>query len=269
MRASVQANGGGDFETDMKKAYGQGLADCFRIGAAPTLVSRTLDFPLIAVTQIVCNLENNGLTAPIPRQDAFLVTLQLRDCPSHDLWIDGKSVKTAPLAAGTTSIYDLRRSPVVNSISPFHNLHFYFPRRVLDAVADGADTRLLDDLPHNPGIGMDDPVLRGLGLSLLPAFRQSDEGATLFVDHVTTAAAAHLSHLFGARTTNGVLALAPWQEPRARELLRDGADPVSVAQLARECGLPAAQFAAAFRMSTGLLPHRRPTRQRAKPGSAS
>jgi AraC-like DNA-binding protein len=233
------------------------------------LVSRTLDVPLIAVTQIVCNLANNGLSAPIPRQNALLVTLQLRDCPAHDLWIDGKSVKTAPLAAGTTSIYDLRRNPVVNSISPFHNLHFYFPRRVLDAVADGADRRLLDDLPHNPGTGMDDPVLRGLGLSLLPAFRQSDEGATLFVDHVTTAAAAHLSHLFGVCTTAGVSALAPWQERRAKELLRDHADPVSVAQLAQECGLPAAQFAAAFRMSTGLLPHRWLRKHRVKPGSRS
>lgn len=239
----------------MKRAYGQGLADCFRIVAAPTLVSRTLDHPLIAVTQIVCNVENNGLTAPIPRQDAFLVTLQLRDCPSHDLWIDGKPVRTAPLSAGTTCIYDLRRRPVVNSVSPFHNLHFYFPRRVLDAVAEGADLSGFDDLPHNPGIGIDDPVLRGLGLSLLPAFQQSDEDATLFVDHVTTAAAAHLSQLFGKHAGAPARALRTRQLRRAKEILRDHSDAVSIEQLARECGLPAAQFAAAFRMSTGLLPH--------------
>jgi len=239
-------------------AYGQNLADCFRIDRAPSFVSRTLRHWEMAVTQITCDVENNGLSALLPREDAFLVTLQLRDCPEHDLWLDGRAMKTEPLSAGTTCIYDLRRSPVVNSISPFRNLHFYFSRNALDAAAEGDDTSVLDALPHNPGVGMDDQVIRSLGSSLLPAFERPGEVTTLFVDHITTAAAAYVSRLFaGAQVSPPTNGLARWQEQRAKEMLRTRLDGViSVAQLARECGLSSRAFSSAFRKSTGRLPHR-------------
>ncbi|MFL6602510.1 MAG: helix-turn-helix domain-containing protein [Steroidobacteraceae bacterium] len=239
-------------------AYGQNLADCFRIDRAPSFVSRTLRHSEIAVTQITCDVENNGLSALIPREDAFLVTLQLRDCPAHDLWLDGRAMKTEPLTAGTTCVYDLRRSPVVNSISPFRNLHFYFSRTALDAAAEGDGTSMLDALPHNPGVGMDDQVIRSLGSSLLPAFERPDEVTTIFVDHITTAAAAYVSHLFvGPRVSPPTNGLTHWQEQRAKEMLRARLDGVlSVAQLARECGLSSRAFSSAFRKSTGRLPHR-------------
>jgi AraC family transcriptional regulator len=239
-------------------AYGQHLADCFRLGAPPTFVAQTLNRSGIAVTQIVCNVENNGLTAPIPRQDAFLVTLQLRECPSHDLWIDGKAMKTGHLAAGTTCIYDLRHSPIVNSISPFRNLHFYFSRTALDNIAAGDGTSGLDTLRHNPGFGIDDPVIRGLGLSLLPAFEQPDEASALFVDHVTNAVAVYFAGRFGSAPAGASrLGLARWQEERAKELLTARLDGrVSIRELARECGLSARSFSRAFTQSTGLPPHR-------------
>jgi AraC family transcriptional regulator len=239
-------------------AYGQNLANFFHLGTAPSFISRTLSHSQIAVTQIVCNEENHGLTA-IPREDAFLVTLQLMDCPAHDLWIDGKAVKTGPLAAGTTCVYDLRRNPTVNSISPFRNLHFYFPRNALDAAADGGDTSSLDSIPHNPGLGMDDAVIRGLGMSLLSAFeRPGDEVSGLFVEHITTAAAAYVARLFGAAPETSVTGgLARWQEERTKEMLSSRLDGVvSIAQLARECGLSARAFSSAFQQSTGMLPHR-------------
>jgi AraC family transcriptional regulator len=239
-------------------AYGQNLADCFRLGAPPTFVTRTLNQSEIAVTQIVCNIENNGLTAPIPRQDAFLVTLQLRECPLHDSWIDDKPMKTGHLAAGTTCIYDLRQNPVVNSVSPFRNLHFFFSRTALDSIADGNGTSGLDSLRHNPGIGIDDPVIRGLGLSLLPAFKRPGEASALFVDHVTSAMAAYFVGHFGSPPAEPSPAgLACWQEERAKELLSTRLDGrVSIAELARECGLSARSFSRTFIRSTGMPPHR-------------
>jgi AraC-like DNA-binding protein len=246
--------------------YGQNLADCFHLMRAPSFVSHTLRHSELAVTHIVCNVENNGLTAPIPREDAFLVTLQLRESPAHDLWLDGKAVKTAALSAGTTCIYDLRQSPIVNSISAFANLHFYIPRNALDAAADGGDTSIFDALPHNPGIGIHDPVIRSLGMSLLPAFERPDEVVPIFVDHITGAVAAYVAHMFddACKATaacsyprgpakNG---LAQWQEKRAKEMLSARLDGViSIAQVAKECGLPARAFTSAFRESTGELPH--------------
>lgn len=239
-------------------AYGQNLADCFRIERAPSFVSRTLRHCEIAVTQITCDVENNGLSAPIPREDAFLVTLQLRDCRAHDLWLDGRAMKTKPLTAGTTSVYDLRCSPMVNSISPFRSLHFYFSRNALEAAAEGGDTSALDALPHNPGVGMDDQVIRSLGSSLLPAFERPDEVTMIFVDHITTAAAAYFSHLFvGAQVPPPTDGLAHWQEQRAKEMLRAQLDGViTVAQLAKECGLSSRAFSNAFHKSTGRRPHR-------------
>ena len=90
--------------------YGQRLGDIFSLKTAPAFATRTLRKTEIAVTDIRCDGENNGLTKPIPREDALLVTLQLRDCPRYDLWLDDKPVTTGPLEAGVTCFYDLRRT---------------------------------------------------------------------------------------------------------------------------------------------------------------
>jgi AraC family transcriptional regulator len=239
-------------------AYGQSLADCFRLERAPTFVSRALRHSIVAATWIDCDIEDNGLTEPLPREDALLVTLQLRDCPKHDLWIDGKATPTAHLPAGTTCVYDLRCNPIANSISPFRQVAFYFPRRALAMAAEDDDGPQVDTQWHNPGLGMNDGVIRGLGLSLLPAFEHPDQAMTLFVDHVTTAAAAYIVRLFGSAGSAAPSAsgLAPWQERRAKELLRARLDgSLSIARLARECGQSPRTFSEAFRKATGVLPH--------------
>ena len=172
-------------------AYGEQLGSTFHLKSAPAFVTQALRKTEIAATYIRCDIENNGLTAPIPREDAFLIALQVRDCPLHDMWIDGRPVETGHLAAGTTCIYDLRRSPIANSISPFETVHFYLPRAALDAIADIENRPKVDNIDHNPGIGVDDPVTCGLGSALLPAFQRADEVNCLFVDHITVAVAAH------------------------------------------------------------------------------
>jgi AraC family transcriptional regulator len=241
----------------MRGAYGQGLADCFRLEAAPAFVSRAPRHAQMAVTRVVCNVENNGLSEPIPREDAFLVTLHLRDCAAHDLWIDGKSMRTGPLAAGITSIYDLRRSPIVNSISPFDTLYFYFSRGALDAAADGEDTSCLDCLTHNPGLGVDDPVIRGLGWSLLPAFEYRNEVTPLFVDHVTTATAAYVARMFiNKSTVPHTRCLSRVQEMQAKAVLDANlSGGLTVAQLAQHCGVSVRALSSAFRKATGLFPY--------------
>jgi AraC-like DNA-binding protein len=241
----------------MSGAFGQNLGDYLRVDKASAFTTRTLRHSQIAVTQIVCDVENNGLTTPIPAEDAFLVTLQLRDCPSHELWLDGKPMRTQPLPCGTTSIYDLRRSPMVNSVSAYRNLHFYFSRAALQAAADEDGQKMLDELPHNPGIGLDDPVLRGLGYSLLPAFEKPREANPLFVDHIATAAAAYVAGLFRpARFPAVPGALTKWQESRVKEMLvQTQRSSVAIAQLAKACGLSGWAFTRAFRRTTGQLPH--------------
>ena len=44
-------------------------------------VTRSLQTSKITVTEIKCDIVNNGLTAPIPREDAFLITVQTMGLP--------------------------------------------------------------------------------------------------------------------------------------------------------------------------------------------
>ncbi|MDH2385508.1 AraC family transcriptional regulator [Bradyrhizobium sp. CER78] len=240
-------------------AYGQRLADVFQLERAPAFVTRSLQKSTIAVTEIKCDLHDHGLTAPIPREDAFLITLQLRDCPRHDLFIDDRQVPTSHLQPGSICIYDLRSSPVANSISAFHSLHFYVPRAALDAIADMEDCGRVDEFNNRPGLGTRDATLAGLGAALLPAFQRPDEATPLFVDHLTIATTAHTLKTYGVRarlSPSTIVTLAPWQEARVKEILASRLNgDIFVSDLARECGLPTGAFLRAFRASIGVSPH--------------
>jgi len=51
--------------------------------------------------------------------------------------------------------------------------------------------------------------------------------------------------------------LASWQQRRVKELMSASLnDEIPLSRLANECGLSVRQFARAFRVSTGLPPHR-------------
>ena len=80
-------------------AYGDRLGEAFRMQNAPTLITRALHKSTMAVTELRCDQRNFGRTAPIPLEDAYLVALQLRACPDHDLYFDGRRERrTTPRA---------------------------------------------------------------------------------------------------------------------------------------------------------------------------
>ena len=57
--------------------------------------------------------------------------------------------------------------------------------------------------------------------------------------------------------------LAPWQERRAREILRANIKRgVALKEVARECGLSVGHFSHAFRRTLGVAPHKWLTEQR-------
>ena len=177
-------------------AYGETLRRTFRTEEAPTFVARTLHKSKIAVTEIRCDQENRGLTEPIPREDAFLITIQLRDVGRHGLFLDGKEVRTSFLPAGTTNIYDLRSSPIANSMSSFHHVSFYLPRPAMAEVAEREGLDVVDTFDQNPGEGVRDSVMHSLARALMPSFRTPETSDRLFVDHITIAATAHAVKLY-------------------------------------------------------------------------
>ena len=241
-------------------AYGERLGRSLRVAAAPCLMTRTMRLASAAITEVRADDPTKEMSGPIPREDAFLVALQLRAYPRHFYWEDGQQQAPASLPAGCTTLYDLKRDPRFLINAPFHSLHVYLPAATLDAVADEAGARRTETLSYQPGAGVEDPVVRALFTALKPALARPMEADVLFVSTVLLAVATHVAATYGsmaqphARARGG---LARWQRDRAEALLLAHLDRhVEIADLARECGLATSHFARAFRHTFGTSPHR-------------
>jgi AraC-like DNA-binding protein len=239
-------------------AYGDNLGSRFRLDRAPFVALRALRKSQLAVTEIV-NEHPDLRTLPIPPEDAFLVHVMTRDCITHDLYVDNKSVAPDPFPTGVTALYDLTRDPIAEMYSPTGCLSFYLPRSALEQIAEDFGVRRVLNLEFRHGRAYDDPVMRSLTGALIPAFARPDQVNTLFVDQIGLAFRAHIAQTYGGmqpvrpRVRGG---LAGWQERRAREIMsEDLSGEVPLAQLARECGLSASHFTRAFRQSVGMAPH--------------
>jgi AraC family transcriptional regulator len=243
----------------MTEAYGQRLGEALRVENGPAIVTRALRTADIAVTEIRCEGPLPEMCGPIQREDAFLVTLHLRDSRNREYWEDGRRVSVCDLRAGESCLHDLKRDPAA-LYKAFHSLVFYLPRAALDAIADEANAPRIRDLSYEPGAGVNDLTISGLGSLLLPALSRFDQVNRLFVDHVLLAVGVHVAQTYGGmrpmwRPARG--GLAPWQERRATELLlvniKRG---VALKELARECGLSVAHFSRAFHRTLGVAPHK-------------
>jgi AraC-like DNA-binding protein len=226
----------------------------------PRSSQKTLKRAEIAVTHLQCRRPNQGLTDPIPIEDADLVACHNEDCIDRELWIDGKTVRKLPFLKGQTTFYDLRTNPIAYMRSTSNCLMFYLPRSAFSAIADEGDAPRIEDLQHPPGVGADDPVMRALTAAILPAFENPDTASRLFLDHTTLAVATHLAHAYGGRRlslrpTRG--GLSHRNERRAKEIIDANLNgDVSVTMLAQECRMSASHFSRAFQQSVGVTPHR-------------
>ena len=243
----------------MTEAYGQRLGERFRVDNAPAIVTRALRKADIAVTEVRCDNPLSEMSGSIQREDAFLVGLHLRDFPNREHWEDGRGTQVSDLRAGESCLYDLKRGPGALLDKPYHSLVFYLPRAALDAIADEANARRIGDLSYKPGAGVNDVTISNLGRLMLPALRHPDQADLLFVDHVLLAVGVHIAQTFGgmrpmSRPVRG--GLAPWQERRAREILRANIKRgVALKEVARECSQSVGYFSHAFRRTMGVAPH--------------
>jgi len=77
-------------------------------GRALAEYTRALHKSTLVVTELKFGRPNVGRTAPIPREDAYLIALPFLPCHDHDLYFDGRLIKPMNWFPGATSIYDLR-----------------------------------------------------------------------------------------------------------------------------------------------------------------
>jgi AraC family transcriptional regulator len=245
MHPPIRSRGDARFSEDMRAAFG---------GARPVAAQlRELRFGSFTVMDVRCDAPEYGCSAPIPTQDARLVALQLRDNVNYDIWEDGKRLDCLPATRGTVNIYDLNRSVVSASASPFHSLTFTLPARAFDASDEaGSDLK-----PWPSRTALLDPVIQGLGMALLPALADPDRAPRMFIEHVLLALRAHLVQRFEGQSTSQRGGLSSRQLKRAQSFVEAHlSENISLTDVAASCSLSAAHFAREFRQSTGLPPHR-------------
>jgi AraC family transcriptional regulator len=238
-------------------AFGHRMADYLRPDAAHPVSVQALRRERLAVTRLRCDTGLSQTTAPIPSEKAFVVILQLRDLPFHELWLRGKPVPVGHYPERGVSILDLVEQPTMSLPNPFDWMQFYVTRATLDEIADEYSARRVSELswPH----GAIDAVTNHLGLTILPALDRPEQTNRLFLDHAMFALNVHFAQAYGGMrlapfTVRG--GLAPWQERRSKEMISDRLEgDVSLAELATECRLSRSHFARAFKKTTGQSPH--------------
>jgi AraC-like DNA-binding protein len=246
-------------------SFGEALGR--RLNAQATaFVTRTLPRATIAVTELRYENPQNVLSTPPIEEDAFLVAVHLKYFARYEYWENGKAAPVSILRPGETIIYDIKRQPTFHLNSAFHSVHFYLSRAALDAFADEAGGRRIDELHYKPAVSHADPILHGVAEALLPLFRNPDQANRLFMDHMMLGVGHHVADRYGgmcsvARPVTG--GLTQYQERRAKELLTENmSGNMPLATLARECGLSLTHFSKAFRKSVGVPPHKWLTHQR-------
>jgi AraC-like DNA-binding protein len=230
-----------------------------RLSDEHTPVIKTIQKNPLAATRCRLDAPFEEMTNPPPREDAYMIVMQVNGTNSRELWLDGKSTRTEPLNAGGVVFHDMRQIPRFYFHDPLDSVNYFLSRKTLDSIADDADAPRISDLKFTPGVGVMDPVVGQLTRLLLPAFDSPDQVSRLFADHISLALGTHVAQVYGGMRS--VVAprrggLATWQERRAKDVMSANLQgDISTADVARECALSAGHFARAFRRSTGLSPH--------------
>ena len=108
----------------MTEGYGRRFGERLRVKNAPAMVTRALRNADIAVTEIRCDNPPLEMTGAFQREDAFVITLHLRDRPNREYWEDGRRALVCDFRAGESCLYDLKRDFSALLDKPYHTLFF-------------------------------------------------------------------------------------------------------------------------------------------------
>jgi AraC family transcriptional regulator len=212
-----------------------------------------------AITRIVRKRPGHGLTDIGAKSESYVACVHLEQFAGCDVWRDGQREGTDPLGIGVMHINDMRHSWRADIQNPFDVVNFCIPQSTLDEVTSEDGNSRISELRCPISAARVDTVMTNLALALLPALGKSDQTNRLFVDHTARAITVHLANTYGIcrfRTHCCRGGLAPWQEKRAKEMLRAKlAGDISLKELASSCRLSAGYFSRAFKQSVGCAPY--------------
>lgn len=199
--------------------------------------------------------------------DGYYVSVQIQPLRHAEIWRNGRHLTTTSAPSAGVHFFDMRERWRALVHTSFQSVTFAVPRESLIEAVDGRQAGPSIELPGFREEHVD-TTLRHLAMALEPAFKRPSEVSRLFADHVLAAAAQHLVSAYRRSAIEPVSpagGLAPWQRRRVCDRLLVSLDgEISIAELARECGLSPGYFAKAFRTSFGLPPHRWLMRERVR-----
>lgn len=227
---------------------------------------QTLDVGSFAHHGISCAHFLRTWTDPNPLEanpviDSFMVIIPMQFVPAHGGWMDGRRLEFPAHAAGSVGYVDWRQCWVADLHAPFETMNFFIPLNSLHELSDEFGRPRIDSLSCHASAQaeVDDHAL-GLAASMLPILRHPHEASALLADYVFGAVRLHMAVRYGGlrvteRRRGGKL--AAWQQRRCMEIMLDDlAADIDVEAVASACGLSSRQFERAFRMTTGMPPHR-------------
>jgi AraC-like DNA-binding protein len=214
----------------------------------------------IVITHVVRKGPGHGMTEPQAADCAYSARVYLDGFDACDVWRDEQPVPSTALMPGAMLINDMRHTWRANPTSPFNVVNFFIPQNAVDEIAEEQGARRGAALRGPADTGWTDTTFRDLARSLLPALAAPEQANTLFTDHLTRAAVAHLAANYGslqAKSQPRRSGLAPWQERRAKDMMMaDLSGNISLSELAMACRLSLSHFSGAFKRSFGCPPHR-------------
>jgi AraC-like DNA-binding protein len=174
-----------------------------------------------------------------------------------DGWGEDCRIKVTPCNFGAVITYE--REVLDESQHAYDKACLYLRSTPVAGEGPVSGQPATSGIPANDA-GDGEAIFNALSRILLSAIGRPEEGSEQFILHVALALRVHAErYRLGvqplSRTSRG--GLAPWQERRAKALMEAELDgPVPMGQIAGACGISVAHFARAFKLTTGLPPHR-------------
>lgn len=225
----------------------------------PDVSASTLNGGLLSVSRFVRRTPGHGQSDAHMQEDAYMLSLQRHDYRG-DLWLDGQKVDFGGSRGGNFTLYDYSRVWKADLRSAFDCVNFHISRRALLALEEEIGPRPFEGFNLLPGADITDPVVQGIVGSIVPMLNGRSDTNQLVLDYIGTGLLIHLAATYGAAPqASGFVrgGLTPLQLSRATSLLDANLDGrLNLTDIARECGLSPSYFARAFKVSTGMPPHK-------------
>lgn len=228
-----------------------------RFVGATTIARRAGDFSSKSRFDAI-RLTSPGLgkemTGRIPVEEKYIVSIQLQRIGKHELWKAGKLSNSLPYEQNSVNIVHLAEEPTILLPDPFDCLQLHVSEQALRDYADANHNHHVGGFDIKPGeINL---VLANLAQALVPSLSDKTPSSSLFVDQLVFAMVSQLVTAYGRKAWRpSKTSLSDAQLSAAKEMLSaDEPNAFGLADIARNCGIPAEAFTSAFRMATGMTP---------------